>query len=118
MPDATNTKRFCFDIRCGYIFIDVLMDLYKVQLYEYNSKIKDFKVYLKPMHIVVKRTSNGDKKVYYYFGKYWYRVEIEKSRIRWVYLGCKKPFETIPDPPLNPLLIVRVDIKIMKVSSA
>jgi len=78
------------------IFDEVLRKL-KTQVYEYNSKIKDSGIYLKPYHIVYK---NG--KQYIYIGKYWYRLEKKGSKLKWIYLGKNKPTDVLLDPPAIP----------------
>ncbi|MEM4788627.1 MAG: hypothetical protein QXV06_02400 [Ignisphaera sp.] len=69
--------------------------------------IKRYGVYLKPIHIVVKKTPEGSK-VYHYYGKYWYKVIYNNGRLRWIYIGREKPFPEIPNPPLNPVTVVRI----------
>jgi len=92
-----------------------IMDRYMTELYRYNELIKSYGYYLKPMHIVTRRTSNGIRR-YYYFGKYWYKLSYEgkrgkTSRVKWIYVGRNKPLPEIPDPPPNPLdlLMVKID---------
>uniref|UniRef100_A0A7J2U1C3 Uncharacterized protein n=1 Tax=Ignisphaera aggregans TaxID=334771 RepID=A0A7J2U1C3_9CREN len=98
----------CFNSFCMNMLIGALLDYYRQQLYSYNSLIKRYNVYLKPLHIVVKKDLKGSKKVYYYFGKYWYRLEVSNSKLKWIYIGKEKPFDYLPDPPINPLLIIEV----------
>ncbi len=91
--------------------INLLLSNYLPEIYRYNSLIKDKKYYLKPVHIVIKRKSNGNKIRYYYYGRYWYRIERNSSgKIKWVYLGREKPDRGLPDPPKNPLegLVVKI----------
>ncbi|MDK6027839.1 hypothetical protein QPL79_00460 [Ignisphaera sp. 4213-co] len=99
------SQSLCLDHSCVKLLVDYLLDFYKVQLYEYNSMIKGYGVYLKPMHIVTKKSAKGEK-IYYYFGRYWFKIEVKNSKIKWIYLGCKKPFDQLPDPPMNPLLVI------------
>uniref|UniRef100_A0A7J3YTN4 Uncharacterized protein n=1 Tax=Ignisphaera aggregans TaxID=334771 RepID=A0A7J3YTN4_9CREN len=98
----------CLNSFCMKLLIDVLLNCYRQQLYGYNSIVKKYNVYLKPLHIVVKNSLRGSKKVYYYFGRYWYRLEVVNSKLKWIYLGREKPFDFLPDPPINPLLIIEV----------
>ncbi len=85
-----------------------LLDQYLKDLYNYNSLISRYGFYLKPVHIVVRNTSDG-KRRYYYYGRYWWKIEYvgkkkKTSKIRWRYVGREKPRELsgIPDPPRNP----------------
>ncbi len=95
--------------------IQRMINEYLTEIYKYNDRIRDTGYYLKPVHIVVKKT--GDKKAkYYYYGRYWYRIEYRGKRkstsmIKWVYLGKEKPDPSLPDPPDNPIvgLVLRVD---------
>ncbi|MEM4601933.1 MAG: hypothetical protein QW808_03435, partial [Desulfurococcaceae archaeon] len=72
--------------------------------YEYNNRIRRTGFYLKPVHIATRRLSNGTTVKYYYYGRYWYRIERDPiGRLKWVYMGKEKPSLNIPDPPRNPL---------------
>ncbi|MDT7860760.1 MAG: hypothetical protein RRA45_00850 [Saccharolobus sp.] len=86
---------------------DKIIDKLKMLVYEYNTKIKEYGVYLKPYHIVYK---NGRK--YIYIGKYWYRLEKIGGKLKWIYLGKRKPLENMPNPPDIPsLTIIKEDNK-------
>ncbi len=74
--------------------VEGFLDKLRVKVYWYNSKIKEYEVYLKPYHIVYK----NDRK-YIYIGKYWYKVTKVNGKLRWIYLGRKKPLDEMPDPP-------------------
>ncbi len=94
--------------------LEEALEKYRRELYSYNSFIKRYGYYLKPMHIVYRRTKRGLTK-YVYYGRYWYRVKyLDKhggtSRVKWVYVGREKPDPRLPDPPVHPLdgLVVRV----------
>jgi len=76
-------------------------------LYEYNSMIKDTGYYLKPFHIVTKKYGNKIK-TYYYYGRYWYRLSAQGSRLKWYYVGSRKPLQNLPDPPINPLILIKI----------
>jgi len=91
----------CIPRDCLKYIIKTLEEAYKLKLYEYNSLISKWRIKLKPVHIVCSR---GKK--YVYLGRYWYRVEYSSGKLKWVYLGKEKPFEHLPDPPLNPLDMV------------
>jgi hypothetical protein len=84
-------------------FTEVLSKLKKM-IYEYNSKIKEFGIYLKPYHAVYK-----NNRKYIYIGKYWYKLEWNKGRLKWIYLGKRKPIEGIPDPPKVPEATIIID---------
>ncbi|RLG79621.1 MAG: hypothetical protein DRO13_05635 [Thermoprotei archaeon] len=93
--------------------INLLLSEYMPEFYRYNSMLKSKKYYLKPVHIVIKRKSSGKVVKYYYYGRYWYRIERKtngSSRIKWIYLGKEKPERNLPDPPHNPLdgLVIKV----------
>ena len=84
------------------------------ELSEYNNVVKKHGYYLKPVHIVVKKNSEGEKVKYYYFGRYWYKIVSVKKKnrrtIRWIYVGRKKPLRKLMDPPKNPLegLVIKI----------
>jgi hypothetical protein len=90
------------------LLIDSLLDYYRQQLYNYNSMIKGYGVYLKPLHIVVKNSLSESKKIYYYFGRYWYKLKAINGKLKWIYMGREKPLDSLPDPPTNPLLVLEV----------
>lgn len=72
--------------------------------YEYNKRIKHLGLYLKPIHIVTRKSSDGSTVKYYYYGRYWYKLEkTPDGKIKWIYIGREKPIPSLPDPPLNPL---------------
>lgn len=72
--------------------------------YEYNNKIRHTGFYLKPVHISTRRLQDGTAISYYYYGRYWYRLEKDPlGRLKWVYIGRDKPVPELPDPPRNPL---------------
>ena len=75
-------------------------------VYEYNTKIRGYGVYLKPYHIVYK---NGKK--YIYIGRYWYKLERKNGKQKWVYLGKEKPLPNLPDPPELPKVRITIDPK-------
>lgn len=73
-------------------------------IYSYNDRIRSEGYYLKPVHIVSRRTSMDSIVKYYYYGRYWYKMEKNENwRIKWIYLGRSKPSQNLPDPPENPL---------------
>lgn len=93
--------------------INLILSKYTEQIYSYNNIAREKGLYLKPVHVVVKKQRDGRKVKYYYYGRYWYKIEIRKgrpSKIKWIYLGKEKPDPELPDPPRNPLegLVVRV----------
>lgn len=98
---------FCASYECTSKVLHTLIDEYRTALYNYNTMIKKYGVYLKPIHIVVKKTSEGAK-VYHYYGKYWYKVIYSNGRLRWIYIGKEKPFPELPNPPLNPITVVKI----------
>ncbi len=93
--------------------INIILSEYLPQIYSYNNLIRDKKYYLKPVHIVTKKKPDGNYIKYYYYGRYWYRIERRRdkpSRIKWIYLGKDKPEPDLPEPPENPLegLVVKI----------
>ncbi|GEM_PF-608438 len=99
--------RICLDDDQISKLLSTISMLYREKLYEYNSVIKKTGYYLKPLHIVVKKYSNSIK-TYYYYGKYWYRVISQGSKIKWYYISNEKPLKDLPDPPINPLILIKV----------
>lgn len=74
------------------------------EFYEYNNLIRPTRYYLKPVHVVTRRLTNGTVVKYYYYGRYWYRLEKDIfGKQRWIYVGREKPRLDFPDPPRNPL---------------
>lgn len=85
--------------------ISLLLSEYLTAFYSYNSLIKDKNYYLKPVHVVVRRTPDGGSVKYYYYGRYWYSLQKTSapSKVRWIYKGREKPDPSLPDPPANPV---------------
>mgnify|MGYP001772567561 FL=1 len=80
---------------------NIIRGLRKV-LRDYNRKIKERSLYLRPYNLVFKK--NGEK--IYYIGYYWFTIETKNNRSLLRYKGSSKPAD-IPDPPEIP----RVKIK-------
>ncbi len=76
-----------------------IVDEIKGPFYKYNTLISATGYYLKPVHKVYKRTSQGIVRVYEYYGRYWWR----KKNGRMVYAGREKPRRVPLDPPPHPL---------------
>ncbi|MEM0380135.1 MAG: hypothetical protein QXX35_01310 [Desulfurococcaceae archaeon] len=93
-----------------YREIKLLLSSFLTELYRYNNMIKNWNYYLKPIHIVVKKRSNGEIVKYIYYGRYWYRLARKSSGIKWIYIGREKPVRNLPDPPSNPVegLVVKI----------
>jgi len=92
-----------------------ILEEYKTRLYEYNKLVSTYGYYLKPLHIVYKKTSNGTVK-YVYYGRYWYKIVYAGKRnktsiVKWIYIGREKPLPKLPDPPHHPLegIVLRID---------
>jgi hypothetical protein len=105
--DSLCIYRICLDGDQISRLLSTISMLYREKLYEYNSVIKKTGYYLKPLHIVVKKYGSGIK-TYYYYGKYWYRVVSQGSKIKWYYISSVKPLQDLPDPPINPLILIKV----------
>ncbi len=67
--------------------------------YEYNSRISKTGYMVKPVHKVYKRLSDGTRRIYVYYGRYWWR----RRGKRFVYSGTEKPRRVKLEPPPNPL---------------
>lgn len=85
-----------------------------IPIYNYNSLIKSRGYYLKPVHIVTRQSPDGTKVTYYYYGRYWYKLEKDQTtkKLKWKYLGKEKPDPSLPDPPpfqLEGLVIKKYD---------
>ncbi|MEM3367263.1 MAG: hypothetical protein QXQ22_03045 [Metallosphaera sp.] len=92
-------------VRMGEREFDKVLSALKSLVYDYNTKIREHGVYLKPFHVVYKKG-----KRYIYIGKYWYRLEKLNGKLKWIYLGKTKPVEQLPGPPSIPeITIVRED---------
>ncbi len=92
-----------------------VIEEYLNELYKYNEAIKKYGIYLKPIHVVTRRTK-GSVKRYYYFGRYWYKVIYSGksgriSKVKWIYVGKEKPIREMPDPPPNPLELYKMEIE-------
>lgn len=88
-------------VKKGLSYLLDLYTQYKLEIMEYNEKIRGTGYYVKPIHVTYK--DSGDSRLkYIYFGRYWYRVSRKGGRITWIYLGKDKPEPSLPDPPLNP----------------
>ncbi len=86
----------------GGVVIDSILDSIKEEVYRYNTIISRTGYYLKPVHKVYKRKSDGTVKIYEYYGRYWWRFKRDNGRKRLVYAGKEKP-RGLPDPPEIPL---------------
>jgi len=85
---------------------DEILSKLKMLVYEYNTKLKDFKIWLKPYHSV----KHDKNRVYYYIGRYWFKIYYKDGRVHWIYLGNKKPLPYLPDPPAIPkVTIIKID---------
>ncbi|MCE4599791.1 MAG: hypothetical protein F7C81_06305 [Desulfurococcales archaeon] len=82
--------------------IDSVLDSIKEEVYRYNTLISKTGYYLKPVHKVYKRRSDGSIKVYEYYGRYWWRFKEARGGKRLVYAGKEKP-KGLPSPPRIPL---------------
>ncbi len=99
-----RARRFVI-VKGGYRRVVEAVERYRLQLYRYTSLLSGTGYYLKPVHIVYRTLADGTRKKYYYYGRYWYRLERRNGRLVWRYVGTSKPRELshLPDPPPNPL---------------
>ena len=96
-------------VRGGARIIDSIIDEVKKPIYDYNSIISSRGFYLKPVHRVYKQRPDGTKKIYEYYGRYFWRIESKGGKKRLVYAGTQKP-RGLPDPPktgLEGLVVLR-----------
>jgi hypothetical protein len=91
--------------------LNIVIADYLQQIYEYNNTARQKGYYLKPVHIAVRKEKGAVKTKYYYYGRYWYKIERGQSGgVKWVYIGKEKPDPSLPDPPKHPLegLVVKI----------
>ena len=81
-------------------------------IYEYNDAIRGTGYYLKPVHKVYKNVG-GVRRVYEYYGRYWWRriKRRDRSGYKLVYAGTEKPREVPLDPPHTGLEGLRVIVE-------
>ncbi len=84
-------------VQRGYRAIKEVLDKVKEEIYRYNSLASGRGYYLKPVHMSY-RTVNGVRRVYEYYGRYWWRRGEDKL----IYVGTRRP-PGLPEPPVNPL---------------
>ncbi len=95
-PPSADCKVIVYN---GRRIIINLLDELKNPFYEYNSKISSTGYYLKPVHKVYKTLGDGRRRIYEYYGRYWWR----RVGKRFVYAGVSKPRAVKEPPPPNPL---------------
>jgi hypothetical protein len=101
---GSSSKLVLKESTAMYVKLNMVFTEALSEIYEYNNKIRDTGYYLKPVHMSTRRLADGTVVKYYYYGRYWYRVEKgESGSVRWIYLGREKPSPQLPDPPRNPL---------------
>ena len=83
----------------GVVALARLEAIVKEPFYEYNSRISGTGYMVKPVHKVYRRRSDGTRRIYVYYGRYWWR---RRGR-RLVYAGTRKPRRVRLEPPRNPL---------------
>ena len=110
----TERNSDCLIVVDGINILQRLLDSYRKKLYEYNTLLSGTGFYLKPVHIVTRNT-RGEKKLYYYYGRYWWKIKYKgknnkTSKIAWEYIGRQKPKELahLPDPPKNPFEGIKI----------
>ncbi len=95
-PPSEDCKLLIYD---GRKILYQIIDEIKKPFYKYNTLISNTGYYLKPVHKVYKTTSEGRRRIYEYYGRYWWRKV--KGRLR--YAGTIKPRRVPIPPPSNPL---------------
>lgn len=91
--------------------LDLITANLKRVFYEYNRVIRESGYYLKPIHKVYK-VVGGKRRVYEYYGRYWWKLKKVKGKLRYVYSGRWKPRRVKVEPPSNPLedlVVIRED---------
>ncbi len=83
----------------GVDVMEKVLDEIKRVVYEYNSRISEKGYYLKPVHRVYKKLSDGRVRIYEYYGRYWWRLERRKGKLKWIYVSNIKPEEFPEFPP-------------------
>ncbi|MEM0340050.1 MAG: hypothetical protein QXN05_04630 [Acidilobaceae archaeon] len=86
----------------GGLALDLALDEMRKAIYEYNSKIRESGYYLKPVHKTYKTLREGVRRVYEYYGIYWWRLIKTKRGLRYFYVGKHKP-PGLPEPPRLPV---------------
>ena len=82
--------------------LDIIVADLKESFYEYNRSIGSTGYYLKPVHKVYKYVG-GSRRIYEYYGRYWWRLSRTGKGPRYIYAGMVKPESVKVDPPSNPL---------------
>jgi hypothetical protein len=86
----------------GAKVLDFTLASLKEAFYEYNRSIRGTGYYLKPVHKVYKYVG-GSRRVYEYYGRYWWRFSRTGRKFRYIYAGVVKPESVQANPPGNPL---------------
>lgn len=84
----------------GYSRLREALSRVMPMIYRYNDAIRGTGYYLKPVHKVYK-VVGGVRRVYEYYGRYWWRRVKRRGRpgYRLVYAGTEKPREVPIEPP-------------------
>jgi len=101
-PPLLSLGRCRMRIIRGVKFLDRIEGDLKEPFYRYNSLISKYGYMVKPVHKVYKEFRRGFfrmKKIYIYYGRYWWKRQGKKL----IYVGTEKPPEIPFDPPPNDL---------------
>jgi len=93
----------------GASAIEKVLDDIKKQVYKYNSEVSKKGYYLKPVHKVYKKLSNGRMRIYEYYGRYWWRLERRNGKLKWIYVSNIKPkgLPEFPSHKLEGVVVIR-----------
>ena len=110
-PRAPHTYEECFvRVYGGYRRLRDWIDSLKPVIYSYNESIKDKGFYLKPVHKVYYTMPTGERRIYEYSGRYWWKLGSRNGRRVLSYAGKTRP-RGLPEPPKIELEGVRVIVE-------
>ena len=107
MEEPTEPPSCHVRVYGGAPIAERLSSMAKRAVYSYNTVIRGSGYYLKPVHYVYKRSREGRVRVYEYYGRYWWRLTRSGGRVKWRYVGTRKP-PGLPDPPRTGLEGLRI----------
>ena len=92
----------------GRKLLERIETLVKEPFYRFNTEASKYNYFIKPVHKVYKR-KNGRRRIYVYYGRYWYRRDPETRKH--IYSGVEPPPHLPLEPPRNPLDDVTIIIE-------
>jgi len=94
----------------GYLRLREALSRVIPEIYRYNEAIRGTGYYLKPVHKVYK-TVRGVRRIYEYYGRYWWRRVRRSGGYRLVYAGTEKPRDVPVEPPRTGLEGLKVIVE-------